>query len=178
MKYTNIRYKDDGDVFPITREISPGEGLTDLLVYQISYGAEILEYSPVHVKVQTRVLNCLDVVTYEGTLAEMDVLHDVAMFWGTYQHYPETIEQRKMSGVDMFNTFGKQLFESYTAVQLIAAYLIRDSNSPIKVEISKEDLCAVIDLVRRDKVSVQEAFWLATAEVQYDATGKSKGILN
>ncbi|OQA03063.1 MAG: hypothetical protein BWY68_00849 [bacterium ADurb.Bin400] len=109
ISYTNIRYKG-GEQLPWSDQRSVSKALEDLLLYQLGFGGFVVEAGPTKLVTRTRVLGDLDVVTFEGSEKEMELLGNAAAVFmrlaearranpGTAERIWEALPKTKCGGV-------------------------------------------------------------------------------
>jgi len=186
IKITDVRYKPYGEVFPSDREQDVPRALYGLLKHEIGFGGTVQDVTDTKVVIKTRVLDCIDVVTYEGSAEEMKLLMEAAYYSAVNNPFNKGIpEQYKNVVLDrvMEVTKGKPLFiklgagfitGSYTLKATLVAMIGADSDEVMTklFKLDADTLISILTLVRIDNVSIEDALELAMLEPVYGFDGK------
>ncbi len=150
---------------------NPLEAVVHLAKAELGWGGQIVDVDENHIKVQTRVLNCLDTSIFEGSAEEMKPLFEFAYFYmETREKYSnlivdETVDYiqclpNEIGGVPLFLSIltpfligGNRL-----KVAVMLACGMRDEKD-IKAGLSAkiDDLVAAVQLSKEGRCSFREA---------------------
>ena len=79
--------RDNGSLHHDQHRYTPLDALISLAKWELAYGANVLDTSPTTVKVQTRLLGCVDTTTFAGTEDDMKRLVLVADAYVLTRYY-------------------------------------------------------------------------------------------
>lgn len=186
IKITDIRYKSYGEVYPSNREQDLPRALYGMLKHEIGFGGTVQDITDTKVVIKTRVLDCVDVVTYEGNADEMKLLMEAAYYSAVNNPFSKGIpEQYKNVVLDrvMEATKGNPLFIKLGAGFITGSFTLKatlvtmigavDEETMKKLfKIDTDTLISILTLVRIDNVSIEDALELAMLEPVYGFNGK------
>jgi len=149
----------------------PLEAVVHLAKVELGWGGQIVEIDESHIKVQTRVLACIDISIFEGPVEEMKPLFELVYFYleASQKHSDLIVDQTVDYTSSLPNGVGNRPFfftmlapllmggNRLKVAVMLACGLKDEVDIKTGLEASIEDLVAAVQLSQQEGSSFREA---------------------